>query len=673
MRAERVLRAIARGDLARRETRADRPVVDHLAKDLPRALERNDLVLHFQPIIELRTGRCFRAEALVRWAHPTAGIIESRDVVRLAELTNRTLDLALWTVRESVRLRAAWQRDDLELGVSVNLAGPELANDGHAKILDALRAARARPAAFTFELAAATLARDDALRDGLRALANAGSRIALDDVSEANLPQRATVAQFDEQKISRSLVLRASSDEAAALSLRRILALGKDLGLLSVAVGVEDEPTYRMLGWLGCELAQGYWMSRPLASTDVAQWHAWLARAVLAGTTAVAAFSGLAKFAAAATAPVREPLGGPSSGVSLVASEPGTPSSCCAIRAPVRTADVGVSLRTVSVDGTPVHVEGVLSDADVSRITDAVRRDVTATRQAFGVAFDRAPEVYVFASRGSFALGLQRGFAQRATDAAALAAANGGVAFSDQGAIAINWENVRGDVSLSIVRHELTHLLAHQIVGADAEVPAWFDEGLATLMEREVLTDAYRDARADSATLAMLHRNDATLQELSSARDWTMKNAALAGAGYTIAAAGVEVLRESIGLAGITALLHQARATGFAQAFGEATGGSPADFSLAFPARFASTHGGLHLAQEPSGDGVKWAIAGLAANAPAHVTIDGAGYHLAFDVTADRDGTYSALFGWTAQPGAYTITVTSGVGSASANVSIGGR
>src|SRR5207244_4951013 len=102
-----------------------------------------------------------------------------------------------------------------------------------------------------------------------------------------------------------------------------------------------------------------------------------------------------------------------------------------------------------------------------------------------------------------------------------------------------------------------------------------------------------------------------------SARDWTRRNAALGGGGYTLAAAGVQVLREDLGTTGITSLLQRTRTVGFAQAFGEATGGSVTDFTNAFPGRFAVAHGGLQLVQVPSGDAVKWAAAGLGANARA--------------------------------------------------------
>jgi hypothetical protein len=328
-------------------------------------------------------------------------------------------------------------------------------------------------------------------------------------------------------------------------------------------------------------------------------------------------------------------------------------------------------MRDVRMDGATLHLESSVSDIDASRIADAVVRDAAASEKWLGAPFAQAPQVYVFATRGSFAFALQRGFGQRATDAAALATANGGVAFPGQNAIVVNWENVRGDTNVSITRHELTHVLVHQLAGVDTELPAWFDEGIATLAERQVAPDAARDARDASATMNMLRTGQTSLQELSAPRDWTMRNATLDGRAYTFAAAGVAVLQESLGTGGLEQLLARAHDVGFAKAFGEATGGSTSDFSISFPARLAGHQTGLQIAQTPAGEKVRWIVSGVTPSANLKVNIVGKGYDLSFEAIADRDGAYTAIFGGTAPPGDYTITVIGGGGSTSAVVHIG--
>ena len=657
--AERALERIAKADLAARMRPEDRRAVDEVARDLPAAIARRELVLHYQPIVDLRSGECHRVEGLVRWTHPRIGPIDARDIVRLADATGSLVALATWAVDATIRQREIWRRDDLELTVALNLAGPELRAPGPADLLRAFAAAKARPASFTFEIPAAVLVRGDArILDGVRVLAGAGARIAVDDVSAADPPNRSQAMEIDELKIARAVVLRSVADENDAMSLRRLIAHARDLGLRTVAVGVEDAATYRFVTTLGCDFAQGYWVSRPLASHDVGTWRSRGVRVALGGAAVAAAYTGMARVALAGGATV------------ATATSPGIGSSCCSLQARVAPQDPGVAMRESLSGGARVFVESSLSASDESRIRDAVSRDVSWIEHELGGSFESQPSVYVFASRGSFALGLQRAFGQTATDSAALAAGNGGVAFAGSSAVAINWANVGSDTALAIVRHELTHVRVHELAGAATELPAWLDEGFATLAERAVAPDAVAAARDASATLVLLRSGDASLQQLSSARDWSVRNAQLGGRAYAVAAEAVAVLRDGLGPEGIAGLLRHARAAGFAQAFGEATGGSTADFALSFPARFASRHGGPQIAQMPTKGGIQWSVSGLAANEAVHVTIDGPAYHVAFDARADADGTYTAVFGSTATPGEYTVTVSAGPRTASAPIRI---
>src|SRR5947199_8503450 len=104
--------------------------------------------------------------------------------------------------------------------------------------------------------------------------------------------------------------------------------------------------------------------------------------------------------------------------------------------------------------------------------------------QDLGHTFASRPAVYVFATRNSFAFGLQEIFGVRGPDAGLLAVANGGITLPRQGTIVLNLQNVPNDKDFAIVRHELTHALVHETIGVDSTLPAWFDAGLATLEER---------------------------------------------------------------------------------------------------------------------------------------------------------------------------------------------
>jgi hypothetical protein len=435
------------------------------------------------------------------------------------------------------------------------------------------------------------------------------------------------------------------ADEAAAMSLRELVERARDLGLASVAVGVEDDATYRLVSSYGYDLAQGFWMSRPLAARDVSRWRGWMARIALGGAAAFVAPFGFARIAL-----------GPSAGPTASPVDVERGSQCCSRAMAGEPVDLGLTMATTSVDGARVVAEASVPADDVARISAAIARDLGWTERAFGASFDRAPTVYVLATRASFAYAVQRGFGQSATDAGVLAASNGGVAFPRQGAVVLNWEAARADRSLAIVRHELTHVLAHQLAGFETVLPAWFDEGLATLAERQVASDPLEDARSVSTTLTLLAQGRGSLTMLSSPRDWTLRNAELEGRGYALAGHAVELLAGG-GMEGMRDLLERASTAGFAEAFAAWRGESVADFAAAFPARFATDQSSLFIAHRPDGGSVRWTVSGARPDTTMKVTIDGHDYHVEFDARADRDGVYSAVFGGTAKAGDYTITV----------------
>lgn len=648
-RAGRALERLARVDLRPWARATDRAHADDMGADLVRALDREELSLHFQPISDLRTGQCRRVEALVRWTHPQAGVIDPRDIVRLAQQTDLLGPLARWVVRSSAERRTQWSRDGLELGVAVNLAGPELPGDGAPALLSTIAAAGARASAFTFEIPASVLAAGDPrIRDGLRALSNAGARIAVDHVSPADMPPRSMSADLDELKISRALVRRAVADASAGAQVRSLVERARDLGLVTVAVGVEDGPTHRLVGACGCDQAQGFWMSRPLAAHDLSRWRGWMARIALGGAAALVAPFGFARTTLGAGA-----------GPSQATVDPQRSSQCCSRAASGPVVEPGIEMTDDQREGARLRVEAAIGDEDAARIAAAVDGDAAHVQRVLATPFERRPVIYVFATRASFAFALQRSFGQSGTDAGTLAAANGGVAFPGQGAIAINWENVRGDASPSVMRHELTHLLAHQIAGVETELPAWFEEGLASLVARDEGSSDLAGARDASATLALLAQGTASLSALSSPADWSIQNARLDGRGYAVAAEAVGMLRASSGNDGLRILLERSRTVGFGQALGEMRGESVADFTSAFPARFASEHAAPRLQQAPRGRSVQWSVSGVPPNSPISVTISGADYHVEFAARSDRDGVYSAVFGGTARAGEYSVTVTS--------------
>ncbi len=238
-----------------------------LLGDLRRALERGELVLHYQPKISVSTGDVIGAEALVRWQHPERGLVYPDDFIPMAEhtgligpLTRHVLDLALTQAR-------TWADAGRPLTVSVNLSARNLLDERLPDMVAELLAAHAVPAPLLeLEVTESALmtepARAQRLLEQLSAL---GVRISLDDFGAGytSLGQLKTLP-ISELKIDRSFVMTITEDTSDALIVRSVVDLGHNLGLTIVAEGVETQQALAALSGFGCDVAQGYHLSRPI-------------------------------------------------------------------------------------------------------------------------------------------------------------------------------------------------------------------------------------------------------------------------------------------------------------------------------------------------------------------------------------------------------------------------
>jgi diguanylate cyclase (GGDEF)-like protein len=240
--------------------------------DLRRAIERNELVLHYQPIIELASGRIVGLEALLRWAHPRRGLVMPFEFIPLAEETGLIVELGRWVLHEACRQAAQW-RDDRQTSrpwVSVNLSGLQLL-DGRldAEVAAALADSGLDPAGLVLEITETVLVQDVAAAvDRLERLRALGVSIAIDDFGTGYSSLR-YIRRFpaDMLKIAKPFV-DGLHDETDAALVRTIIALADSLGLRTVAEGIEDGGQHARLCELGCSLGQGYRFARPLTPED---------------------------------------------------------------------------------------------------------------------------------------------------------------------------------------------------------------------------------------------------------------------------------------------------------------------------------------------------------------------------------------------------------------------
>jgi diguanylate cyclase (GGDEF)-like protein len=246
-----------------------------LLSDIRRAVENNELRLYYQPKISLSSSAAAAVEALLRWIHPTRGVIPPAEFIPFAEQTGYIKVLTRWVLEEAIRQCGKWYADGLDMKVSVNISARDLMNRDLPDMIAQLLAKYRTPAAMIcLEITESGFIEDPAyahkVLDRLNAL---GLQLSIDDYG-TGYSSLSYIAQLpvDELKIDRSFVMRMLEDKTTSMIVRSTIELGHSLGLKVVAEGVEDEDSYRMLQQLGCDHAQGYFMSRPLPARELEEW-----------------------------------------------------------------------------------------------------------------------------------------------------------------------------------------------------------------------------------------------------------------------------------------------------------------------------------------------------------------------------------------------------------------
>jgi diguanylate cyclase len=246
-----------------------------LAADLRRAFERDELWLAFQPQVEIADGRISGAEALIRWRHTTRGDIPPGVLLPIAERTGLMPRLTLWVLDRAVAQAAAWRRTDLDIRVAVNVSAIVLVD---ATLPDRIVETLARHA-LTPDNLVLEVTEDAVMRDPTRAIdileriKASGVDIAVDDfgTGQSSLEQLKNVPA-DELKLDRSFVLGMADDAHDAAIVGSVIGLGRALGLRVVAEGVETPAVWQRLAELGCDVAQGFGLARPMPPEQFQRW-----------------------------------------------------------------------------------------------------------------------------------------------------------------------------------------------------------------------------------------------------------------------------------------------------------------------------------------------------------------------------------------------------------------
>ena len=243
--------------------------------DFRRALLHDEIVLHYQPIVELGDMVVCGAEALVRWEHPALGLLPPAYFMPAVEQTSLIGPMTSHVLDRALAQCAGWRRAGREMTVSVNLSVRNLLdNDLPGEVEKLLSLHSLPPGALQLEITESMIMSDpERARATVMRLSDLGVHLSVDDFgtgysSLGNLRQ----LPINELKIDRSFVTPMLNDESDLIIVRSTIHLGHDLNLRIVAEGVEDEETLTALAELGADLAQGYHLSKPLAPAAFNEW-----------------------------------------------------------------------------------------------------------------------------------------------------------------------------------------------------------------------------------------------------------------------------------------------------------------------------------------------------------------------------------------------------------------
>jgi len=243
--------------------------------ELRRAIEQEELELHYQPIVALDSGRIAAFEALIRWRHPDRGLIPPGDFLPIAEECGLMLPIGRWVLEEACRQLGAWRRlgvaDDVRM--SVNVSNRQFWH-GHLveDLTECLTAAGIAAQDIGIEITEGVIMHDVKLaRSVLDALHDLGASLHIDDFGTGYSSLEALHhLPIDALKIDRSFVTGLGTDQRSEELARAIIAMGTSLGMELVAEGIETEDHRDRLRDLGCTYGQGYWIARPMPAAAAA-------------------------------------------------------------------------------------------------------------------------------------------------------------------------------------------------------------------------------------------------------------------------------------------------------------------------------------------------------------------------------------------------------------------
>ena len=243
--------------------------------DLRNAIANDEMVLHYQPKIDFATHAISGAEALVRWQHPTRGLIFPDEFIPLAEKSGLIKLLTTVVLKKALAQCAIWRNQGLSLTMAVNISTINLQDEGfHIRVTELLKEQNAEASWLELEVTESAIMSNPLLAiANIKVLSEMGAQISIDDFgtgySSMTYLKKLLVAKI---KIDKSFVMQMATDKNDSVIVQSTIDLGHNLGMKVVAEGVENAESWARLKELGCDSAQGYYMSRPLSAEKFIDW-----------------------------------------------------------------------------------------------------------------------------------------------------------------------------------------------------------------------------------------------------------------------------------------------------------------------------------------------------------------------------------------------------------------
>jgi predicted signal transduction protein with EAL and GGDEF domain len=247
-----------------------------IQSDLKSALANNEFILYYQPQIDLATNSIIGVEALIRWNHPQLGMMPQMNFIPIAESSGLIVSIGQWVIEEACRQVALWQEMGIELCIAVNISAMQFKRGNLEEIvINALSTSKINPKYLELELTESIIMHDaDNTLQSVRNLKELGVQLSIDDFgtgySSLSYLKRFAV---DKLKIDQSFVRDILQDKDDAAIVKTIIQMAKNLNLITIAEGVENQEVLSNIQKFGCDEVQGYHFAKPMSAYDFELYH----------------------------------------------------------------------------------------------------------------------------------------------------------------------------------------------------------------------------------------------------------------------------------------------------------------------------------------------------------------------------------------------------------------